>query len=67
MFRRPDADQTTVLTGEYLVDTNVWVVGSPAMVADLIGEKFELPGGFGALLMLGCDYAEQREREKWFR
>jgi alkanesulfonate monooxygenase SsuD/methylene tetrahydromethanopterin reductase-like flavin-dependent oxidoreductase (luciferase family) len=67
MFRRPDADQTAELTAEYLVDTRVWAVGSPATVASLIREQFELSGGFGTLLMLGSDYADQGEREKWFR
>lgn len=67
MFRRPDADQSRELTAEYLVDTKVWAVGSPATVADLIREQFELAGGFGTLLMLGSDYADEGEREKWFR
>ena len=67
MFRRPDADQTAELTAEYLVDTRVWAVGSPATVAGLIREQFELSGGFGTLLMLGSDYADQGDREKWFR
>jgi alkanesulfonate monooxygenase SsuD/methylene tetrahydromethanopterin reductase-like flavin-dependent oxidoreductase (luciferase family) len=67
MFRRPDADQKAELTAEYLVDTKVWAVGSPATVAELIREQFDLAGGFGTLLMLGSDYADQGEREKWFR
>ena len=53
MFRRPDADQTAELTAEYLVDTKVWAVGSPATVAGLIREQFELSGGFGTLLDAG--------------
>jgi alkanesulfonate monooxygenase SsuD/methylene tetrahydromethanopterin reductase-like flavin-dependent oxidoreductase (luciferase family) len=67
MFRRPDADQTAELTAEYLVDTRVWAVGSPTTVAGLIREQYQLSGGFGTLLMLGSDYADQGEREKWFR
>jgi alkanesulfonate monooxygenase SsuD/methylene tetrahydromethanopterin reductase-like flavin-dependent oxidoreductase (luciferase family) len=67
MFRRPDADQDAELTAEYLVDTKVWAVGSPPTVADLIREQFEVAGGFGTLLMLGSDYADPGEREKWFR
>ena len=67
MFRRPDADQDAELTAEYLVNTKVWAVGSPTTVADLIREQFELAGGFGTLLMLGSDYADPGEREKWFR
>jgi alkanesulfonate monooxygenase SsuD/methylene tetrahydromethanopterin reductase-like flavin-dependent oxidoreductase (luciferase family) len=67
MFRRPGADQNAELTAEYLVDTRAWAVGSPATVADLIREQFELAGGFGTLLMLGSDYADPGEREKWFR
>jgi alkanesulfonate monooxygenase SsuD/methylene tetrahydromethanopterin reductase-like flavin-dependent oxidoreductase (luciferase family) len=67
MFRRRDADQMAELTAQYLVDTKVWAVGSPATVAGLIREQFELSGGFGTLLMLGSDYADQGEREKWFR
>jgi alkanesulfonate monooxygenase SsuD/methylene tetrahydromethanopterin reductase-like flavin-dependent oxidoreductase (luciferase family) len=67
MFRRPDANQTTELTAEYLVNTKAWAVGSPQTVADLIREQFELAGGFGTLLMLGSDYADPAERESWFR
>ena len=67
MFRRPDADQSAELTAEYLVDSKVWAVGSPATVAGLIREQFDLAGGFGTLLMLGSDYADQGERETWFR
>ena len=65
--RRPGANQGAELTAEYLVDTKAWAVGSPATVADLIREQFELAGGFGTLLMLGSDYADPAEREKWFR
>jgi len=67
MFRRPDADQTAELTAEYLVDTKAWAVGSPTTVAALIREQYEISGGFGTLLMLGSDYADAPEREKWFR
>jgi alkanesulfonate monooxygenase SsuD/methylene tetrahydromethanopterin reductase-like flavin-dependent oxidoreductase (luciferase family) len=67
MFRRPDADQSAELTAEYLVDSKVWAVGSPATVAGLIREQFDLAGGFGTLLMLGSDYADQGGREMWFR
>jgi alkanesulfonate monooxygenase SsuD/methylene tetrahydromethanopterin reductase-like flavin-dependent oxidoreductase (luciferase family) len=67
MFRRSDADQHAELTAEYLVDTKVWAVGSPSTVADLIREQFQLSGGFGTLLQLGSDYADDGERQKWFR
>ena len=67
MFRRPDADQSAELTAEYLIDTKVRAVGSPATVAGLIREQFELVGGFGTLLMLGSDYSDQGQREKWLR
>jgi alkanesulfonate monooxygenase SsuD/methylene tetrahydromethanopterin reductase-like flavin-dependent oxidoreductase (luciferase family) len=67
MFRRPDADQNAELTAEYLVDTRAWAVGSPKTVGDLIREQFELAGGFGTLLMLGSDYADPGERDRWFR
>jgi alkanesulfonate monooxygenase SsuD/methylene tetrahydromethanopterin reductase-like flavin-dependent oxidoreductase (luciferase family) len=67
MFRRPDADQSAELTAEHLVDTRAWAVGSPRTVADLIREQFELAGGFGTLLMLGSDYADAGDRERWFR
>ena len=67
MFRRPDADQTAELTAQYLVDSRAWAVGSPATVAALVREQFETAGGFGTLLMLGSDYADEGERTKWFR
>jgi alkanesulfonate monooxygenase SsuD/methylene tetrahydromethanopterin reductase-like flavin-dependent oxidoreductase (luciferase family) len=67
MFRRPDADPSAELTAEYLVDTQVWAVGSPQTVAQLIREQYELAGGFGTLLVLGSDYADAGERERWFR
>ena len=67
MFRRPDADQTAELTAQYLVDSRAWAVGSPATVAALVREQFETAGGFGTLLMLGSDYADEGERRKWFR
>ncbi len=67
MFRRPDADQTAELTADYLIDTKVWAVGSPETVAALIREQFELAGGFGTILMLGSDYSDPGEREKWLR
>ena len=67
MFRRPDADQTAELTAQYLVESKVWAVGSPATVAALVREQFETAGGFGTLLMLGSDYADEGERRKWFR
>ena len=52
---------------------NIWwtagrgAVGSPATVAALVREQFEMAGGFGTLLMLGSDYADEGERRKWFR
>jgi alkanesulfonate monooxygenase SsuD/methylene tetrahydromethanopterin reductase-like flavin-dependent oxidoreductase (luciferase family) len=67
MFRRPDADPSAELTAEYLIDTKIWAVGSPATVASLIREQFELSEGFGTLLVLGSDYADPGERETWFR
>ena len=67
MFRRPDADQNAPLTAEYMIDTKVWAVGSPDTVAQLIREQYQLSGGFGTLLQLGSDYADDGERQKWFR
>jgi len=67
LFRRPEADQEAELTAEYLVDTNAWAVGSPATVAALIREQFERSGGFGTLLQLGSDYANDGARQRWFR
>ena len=55
------------LTAEYLIDSKVWAVGSPTTVAELIREQYALAGGFGTLLMLGSDYADPGECEKWFR
>src|SRR5262249_13729292 len=67
LFRRPEADQDAELTAEYLVDTKAWAVGSPATVAALIREQFERSGGFGTLLQLGSDYANDGARQRWCR
>jgi len=48
MFRRPGTDPDAELTAEDLVDTKIWAVGSPATVAELIREQFELADGFGS-------------------
>ena len=42
-------------------------MGSPATVAALIREQFERSGGFGTLLQLGSDYADDGARQRWFR
>jgi alkanesulfonate monooxygenase SsuD/methylene tetrahydromethanopterin reductase-like flavin-dependent oxidoreductase (luciferase family) len=49
----PDCD----ITPEYCARHN-WVVGSPATVADKLERIYTMSGGFGTLLVLGFDYAD---------
>lgn len=51
----PPDDQ---LTPEYLVH-NSWIVGSPETVRAKLEEYQEASGGFGTLLVLACDYADE--------
>lgn len=52
----PDSD----VTAEYCARHN-WLIGSPATVAEKIGQFYHETGGFGVLLVFGFDYAEQNE------
>ena len=52
----PDSD----VTPEYCAKHN-WIVGSPDTVARKITEMSEGVGGFGTLLMLGFDYADDAD------
>jgi alkanesulfonate monooxygenase SsuD/methylene tetrahydromethanopterin reductase-like flavin-dependent oxidoreductase (luciferase family) len=49
---------------EYLAD-NLWFVGSPATVANRILDVYRRIGGFGYLLVVSYDAAD--EREPWER
>jgi alkanesulfonate monooxygenase SsuD/methylene tetrahydromethanopterin reductase-like flavin-dependent oxidoreductase (luciferase family) len=55
----PDSD----VTPEYLVDHG-WLVGSPKTVTRKLGDMYDEVGGFGTLLMLGFDYAD--DPQPWF-
>ena len=55
----PDSDVTV----EYLLD-NIFVVGSPEVVAQKIRDIYEEVGGFGVLLAMGHEW---EPREKWLR
>jgi alkanesulfonate monooxygenase SsuD/methylene tetrahydromethanopterin reductase-like flavin-dependent oxidoreductase (luciferase family) len=52
----PDSD----ITPEYCAKHN-WIVGSPDTVAEKIEEMSDGVGGFGTMLMLGFDYADDSE------
>ena len=52
----PDSD----ITPEYCATHN-WIVGSPETVAEKIEEMSDGVGGFGTLLTLGFDYADDSE------
>jgi alkanesulfonate monooxygenase SsuD/methylene tetrahydromethanopterin reductase-like flavin-dependent oxidoreductase (luciferase family) len=54
-------DQVTV---DYLLDHN-WIVGSPQTVADKLAALYREVGGFGCLLTLGADCAD--DPEPWFK
>ena len=55
----PDSE----VTPEYLVD-NVFIVGSPADVAEKLDTLYEKVGGFGVLLAMGHEW---HPREKWLQ
>lgn len=67
LYRRAGADPNAKVTAEYLVDNEVWFVGSPETVARQILEQYELTGGFGTLLQIGMDYSDPGSREGWLR
>ena len=52
----PDSD----ITPEYCARHN-WIVGSPDTVVEKIEEMSDGVGGFGTMLMLGFDYADDSE------
>lgn len=53
-----------LITPEYLFDHG-WLVGSVATVTHKLEEMYKGVGGFGTLLLLGFDYAENPEA--WFK
>jgi alkanesulfonate monooxygenase SsuD/methylene tetrahydromethanopterin reductase-like flavin-dependent oxidoreductase (luciferase family) len=55
----PDLADSEV-TPEYLADHS-WLVGSPATVAQKLGDMYDACGGFGALLILTFDHSENNE------
>ncbi|NIH78465.1 LLM class flavin-dependent oxidoreductase [Amycolatopsis viridis] len=60
----PDADvEGDAITPEYLART-IWLVGSPRTVADRLVEQYEQAGGWGTLLGLTFDFAD--DPEPWF-
>jgi alkanesulfonate monooxygenase SsuD/methylene tetrahydromethanopterin reductase-like flavin-dependent oxidoreductase (luciferase family) len=52
------------ITPEYLFDHG-WLVGSVATVTHKLEEMYRRVGGFGTLLLLGFDYADNPE--PWFK
>ena len=51
------------LTPEYFME-NIWIVGSPADVADQVRRAYEEVGGFGVLLAMGHEW---QPKDKWER
>ncbi|MPY91957.1 MAG: LLM class flavin-dependent oxidoreductase [Acidimicrobiia bacterium] len=45
------------LTAEYVCD-HIWVVGSPETVADKLAAQYDHFGGFGSVLLINYDFAE---------
>ena len=54
-------------TARDMVESGTWFVGTPEQVTDQIVEQYRLTGGFGTLLQLGYDYADEDAREGWMR
>jgi alkanesulfonate monooxygenase SsuD/methylene tetrahydromethanopterin reductase-like flavin-dependent oxidoreductase (luciferase family) len=67
MFRRDGAPAGEEVDTAYLVDHGTWFVGDPDQVVEQIVEQYELTGGFGVLVQIGFDYADEGAREGWFR
>lgn len=59
---RPDAPKIVdeEWTPEYLV-RHKWIVGSPETVREKLEAYQDASGGFGTLLVFGCDYGEEPE------
>ena len=54
-------------TAEDMVNCGTWFVGTPDQVVDQIVHQHCETGGFGTLLQLGYDYADEPAREGWMR
>lgn len=67
MFRRKQAPPDVPVDAQYLVDHGTWFVGDVDQVTAQIIEQYQLTGGFGTLLQIGFDYADDGAREGWMR
>jgi alkanesulfonate monooxygenase SsuD/methylene tetrahydromethanopterin reductase-like flavin-dependent oxidoreductase (luciferase family) len=63
-FKHSPSVRDEDVTKEYLAEHG-WFIGTPDMVAKRIHELHEGVGGFGTLLMIVADYAD--DREAWMR
>ena len=58
LFKHDPELADSEVTPEYLAEHS-WLVGSPRTVAQKLGDMYEACGGFGALLVLTFDHAQQ--------
>jgi alkanesulfonate monooxygenase SsuD/methylene tetrahydromethanopterin reductase-like flavin-dependent oxidoreductase (luciferase family) len=56
-FKHDNAVTDEEVTPEYLIEQS-WLVGSPATVAEKVMGLYRQVGGFGAILMMGADCAD---------
>jgi alkanesulfonate monooxygenase SsuD/methylene tetrahydromethanopterin reductase-like flavin-dependent oxidoreductase (luciferase family) len=63
-LKHDDSVPDEAVTPEYLADHG-WLVGSVRTVIRKLGEMYETVGGFGTLLLLAFDYADNPE--PWFK
>lgn len=67
LFRRESSPPDEPIDARHLVDRGTWFVGDPDQVAGQIIEQYRLTGGFGVLLQIGFDYADEGTRGGWMR
>lgn len=67
LFRRKQAPPDDAVAARYLVDHGTWFVGDVDRVTEQIVGQYRLTGGFGTLLQIGFNYADDGAREGWTR
>jgi alkanesulfonate monooxygenase SsuD/methylene tetrahydromethanopterin reductase-like flavin-dependent oxidoreductase (luciferase family) len=61
-FKTDPTEPDSAITVDYLIE-NSWLVGSPSTVAEKLQRLHEVTGGFGTLLVMLYDFAD--EAEEW--
>ena len=61
-FKTDPSEPDSAITVDYLIERS-WLVGSPATVAEKLARLEKVTGGFGTLLVMMYDFAD--EAEEW--